>query len=75
MHVHGNDLTSFYEQVPKEVLPTEYGGEAGSIAENWGESSEVFIFYDHETPEIIHFYSSFILIHIANRPQNITNVE
>jgi len=33
-------LTSFYEQVPKEVLPTEYGGEAGSVAENWGESSK-----------------------------------
>jgi len=30
-------LTSFYEQVPKEVLPTEYGGEGGTIAENWGE--------------------------------------
>jgi len=31
-------LTSFYEQVPKKVLPTEYGGEGGSVAENWGES-------------------------------------
>jgi hypothetical protein len=30
-------LTSFHEQVPKEILPTELGGEAGSIAENWGE--------------------------------------
>jgi hypothetical protein len=37
VQVHGSDLTSFYEQVPKEILPTEYGGEAGSIAENWGE--------------------------------------
>jgi hypothetical protein len=34
-HVHGSDLTTFYEHVPKEILPTEYGGEAGSIAENW----------------------------------------
>jgi len=33
-------LTSFYEQVPKEVLPTEYGGEGGSVAENWGESTK-----------------------------------
>jgi hypothetical protein len=35
--VHGSDLTLFYEQVPKEILPTELGGKAGSIAENWGE--------------------------------------
>jgi hypothetical protein len=35
--VHGNGLTSFHEQVPKEILPIEYGGKAGSIAENWGE--------------------------------------
>jgi len=31
-------LTSFYEQVPKEVLPTEYGGEGGTVAEHWGET-------------------------------------
>jgi len=37
-------LTSFYEQVPKEVLPTEFGGEGGSVAENWGESSKKYIF-------------------------------
>jgi hypothetical protein len=37
IQVHGSDFTSFYEQVPKEILPTELGGEAGSIAENWGE--------------------------------------
>jgi len=30
-------LTSFYEQVPKELLPTEYGGEVGTVAEHWGE--------------------------------------
>jgi len=36
IHTHGSDWTSFHEQVPKEVLPTEYGGEAGSIQENWG---------------------------------------
>jgi hypothetical protein len=36
IHNHGSDLTSLHEHVPKEVLPTEYGGEAGSIRENWG---------------------------------------
>jgi len=36
IQVHGSDFTSLHEQVPKEILPTEYGGEAGSIAENWG---------------------------------------
>ncbi|GFG39221.1 hypothetical protein Cfor_00122, partial [Coptotermes formosanus] len=35
VQIHGSDLTSFYEQVPKKILPIEYGGEAGSIAENW----------------------------------------
>jgi len=37
IQVHGDDLTSLYEQVPKEVLPIEYGGKAGTLAENWGE--------------------------------------
>jgi hypothetical protein len=36
LHVHGSDFTSLYEQVPKEILPTEYGGESGSLQENWG---------------------------------------
>jgi hypothetical protein len=36
IQVHGSDLTSFYEQVPKEVLPAEYGGEAGSLQDHWG---------------------------------------
>jgi len=42
-------LTSFYEQVPKEVLPTEYGGKAGSIAEHWGMTYDDFIFKAKET--------------------------
>jgi len=36
IHVHGSDWTSLYEQVPKEILPTEYGGNAGSTEEHWG---------------------------------------
>jgi hypothetical protein len=36
IHVHGNDLTSFSEKVPKESLPKEYGGKSGSISDNWG---------------------------------------
>jgi len=35
-------LSSFYEQVPKEILPTEYGGEAGSVAEHWGKIHQIF---------------------------------
>ena len=38
IQVHGKDLTSLYEQVPKEFLPTDYGGKAGSVAEPWGET-------------------------------------
>jgi hypothetical protein len=43
MHVHGTDLTSFYEQVPKKILPTEYGGDSGSVSEIWGMISGNFI--------------------------------
>jgi hypothetical protein len=43
IQVHGSDLTSFYEQVPKEILPTEYGGNSGSVAENWGMIENGFI--------------------------------
>jgi len=44
IQVHGSDWTSFYEQVPKEILPNEYGGEAGSVAEIWGMADHDFIF-------------------------------
>jgi len=36
IQVHGDDWTSFNEQVPNEVLPVEYGGKAGTVAEHWG---------------------------------------
>ncbi|PNF22548.1 hypothetical protein B7P43_G13678 [Cryptotermes secundus] len=35
IHVHGSDLTTFLDRVPKESLPKEYGGECGSISDNW----------------------------------------
>ena len=38
VQVRGSDWTTLHEQVPKEILPTEYGGNAGSVAEHWGES-------------------------------------
>jgi hypothetical protein len=44
IQVHGSDWTSFYEKVPKEFLPTEYGGEAGSVAEHWGMADCDFVF-------------------------------
>lgn len=31
LYVHGYDLESLYKHVPKRLLPTEYGGEAGTI--------------------------------------------
>jgi len=34
IQVHGDDWISFYEQVPNEVLPVEYGGKAGTVAEH-----------------------------------------
>lgn len=29
--VHGNNLNSLYEAIPKRLMPIEYGGDAGSI--------------------------------------------
>jgi len=42
IQVHGSDWTSLYEQVPKKILPIEYGGEAGSVAEHWGKIRTIF---------------------------------
>jgi len=69
IQVHGHDWTTFYEQVPKEVLPNEYGGEAGRVAEHWGE------YKHHDKNEIVQFYCWFISMCKANAPQNITNFE
>ena len=49
IQVHGSDWTSFCEQVSKEILPTEYGGEAGSVAEHWGMADRDFVFKFRET--------------------------
>lgn len=34
--VHGKDIEAMYEKVPKRLLPTEYGGEAGPLSELTG---------------------------------------
>ncbi|XP_046386007.1 alpha-tocopherol transfer protein-like [Ischnura elegans] len=31
LHVHGEDMDSFYKNVPQRILPKEYGGEAGTL--------------------------------------------
>lgn len=31
LYVHGYDLESLYHHIPKHLLPSEYGGEAGNI--------------------------------------------
>ena len=58
-----------YEQVPKECLPTEYGGNAGSVAEHWGESKY------HDKIKILQYYWSSISVHVAIAPQKINNFE
>jgi hypothetical protein len=35
--MHGDDLESLYKEIPKEILPKDYGGENSSIAELTGE--------------------------------------
>ena len=69
IQVHGKDWTSFYEQVPKENLPVEYEGKAGTVAENWGESKH------HDKNEILQCYCRFISMRLANALQYITNFE
>jgi len=66
IQVHGDDWTSFYEQVPNEVLPTEYGGKAGTVAEHWGESKY------HDEKEIVQFYCRSFSVRLAYAPQNIS---
>lgn len=36
IHVHPDGLESLYKFVPREILPTEYGGDAGSLQEIHG---------------------------------------
>ena len=31
MHIHGSNLESLHEHIPKEVLPIEYGGTNGTV--------------------------------------------
>lgn len=33
LYVHGSNLDSLYEHIPKAMLPAEYGGDAGPIQE------------------------------------------
>ena len=39
IHVYGSDLTEMHKHVPTYLLPKEYGGDAGTIAENNGKKS------------------------------------
>jgi len=36
IHVHGTAVEELHKHVPKECLPTEYGGHAGSVTKHWG---------------------------------------
>jgi hypothetical protein len=53
-------LTSFYEKVPKEILPNEYGGEAGSVAEHWGMTDDDFICRSKNPEHIMLIGTSFL---------------
>ena len=33
MHFHTDGLESLYDHVPRDMLPSEYGGKAGSLSE------------------------------------------
>ena len=36
IQVHSGDMEEFYKQVPKHILPEEYGGNAGRVLHLWG---------------------------------------
>jgi len=42
VYVYGRVWTSFYEHIPKKILPSEYGGETGSIAVKWAKIHKPF---------------------------------
>jgi hypothetical protein len=44
MHIHA-DLESLYKEVPKRLLPQEYGGEAGPLDVLTGEAAFFFFGY------------------------------
>lgn len=33
MHMHGDNWEALYQYIPQELLPTEYGGKAGTMKE------------------------------------------
>lgn len=39
IHVHPDGLESLYKFVPREILPAEYGGDAGTLQELHGKTS------------------------------------
>ncbi|XP_055532754.1 retinol-binding protein pinta-like [Wyeomyia smithii] len=43
LYVHGHDLESLYEHVPKRLLPAEYGGEAGPIQDIINRAEKKFL--------------------------------
>lgn len=36
MRIHGDDMESLYKEVPKNILPKDYGGDNMSVAEFTG---------------------------------------
>jgi hypothetical protein len=42
LFVHGDNMESLYKKVPQRLLPSEYGGTAGTIKELNGKYSSPF---------------------------------
>jgi hypothetical protein len=51
--MHGDDLESLYKEIPKEILPKDYGGENSSIAELTGELLTNKIHSDQTTNDFL----------------------
>ena len=58
VHIHGSDMESLYKQVPREMLPVEYGGTNGTVEE-----------IKSTRPALIHIHRRIIAesLSIANR--------
>lgn len=46
MRVHGDDMESLYKEIPKSILPKDYGGDSMSLDEITSEFYQPGIMWD-----------------------------
>lgn len=43
LYVHNKNYEAMYKYIPKDVLPTEYGGNGGSVKDNIGRYYKIIV--------------------------------